>query len=266
MSEPETVDDTAPEAAKAPAAAPAPSRRRARVIVMLVVSVIAVAGLALLKTNAAEEHKAEATSRAQAEAIRVATEAEIEQHLLSTYGGISADATQVALVTRVGGAISRGVSTPEKPVNFRFRLLAEPNALNVFALARGDVYITTALLNRMKTEGQLAAALAHGAAHAQLGDVLTARVAAEGAPALPAWRYDARQELAADSRALAIMAAAGYDPNAYIGLFAILSEAHGAGADTQFFLSHPNSTGRLEAVAAAIRSRYPDGVPAELSK
>ena len=78
--------------------------------------------------------------------------------------------------------------------------------------------------------------------------------------------FNAAQESAVDSRALKIMSDSGYNPNAMLGMLEVLTAAYTAGADAQFFTSHPSADGRVEAIQAAITKLHPNGVPEILSK
>ena len=43
----------------------------------------------------------------------------------------------------------------------------------------------------------------------------------------------------------------------------ILAEASQGAAPPEFFSTHPNPDNRMEVIEAAIRARFPEGVPAE---
>jgi predicted Zn-dependent protease len=51
-----------------------------------------------------------------------------------------------------------------------------------------------------------------------------------------------------------------------LGMFEILTAAYQAGADTQFFATHPSAEGRLATIKDNIAKLYPKGVPEVLSK
>lgn len=193
---------------------------------------------------------------------RAARNAELEPWLIKLHGGISANVAQQELVSRVAQAINTRTDAKNAPQPLKFYLLAEPNVINVFAFSSGHVYVTTALVNRMKTEGELAAALAHGAAHV----LALHHLELPEAPAPQVLRYTTQEELAADAYTVKIMADAGYSPEAYLNMFSVLTEAYHAGADTQLFTTHPSTGNRLEQVVHAIQKLYPQGIPAVLSK
>lgn len=233
---------------------------------LLMLGLVLAAGLFLLtlKQGGEAERAAAAHARALGLQQRTATNADITRAMQTRFGGISTNRAQLALVARVGAAIAGKTEARAAGLPLRFHLLAEPNHINSYALHGGDIYLTTALLNRMQTEGQLAAVLAHATAHVLAGDALSP-VAAGGA-AQPVWQHTLAQEAAADARAVTLMGQAGYDPNALNDMLGVLVAAYQAGADVAFFTTHPNTADRLARIAATIAARYPGGVPATFSK
>lgn len=201
--------------------------------------------------------------------------------LLAQYGGVSTDATQTELVRKVGTAIIGRSKAAQTGVSYSFILLAEPNILNGFSLPGGQVYITTALLNRLQTEGQVAAMIAHEIAHVAKG--FSAKNVTQGlngnaleqggttledsmAQQLVSMKFTPEQETQTDALALQMMGDAGYDPNAFISALRILATAYYDKAQVEFFTTHPNSATRIEDAQAAIGKLYPEGVPNTLSK
>lgn len=195
---------------------------------------------------------------------RATLDAEISERLPKLLGGASKNTEQLALVARVAAAITTHSDASKAPTPLTFHLMAEPNSINIYGLADGNIYVTTALLNRMQTEGQLAAALAHAAAHALVKDHMT--VVAAASTIRPIWQHTAQQERAADMLTVTLMSQAGYDPNAFASMLGVLAKAYTAKAEVTFFTTHPNTADRLDGVTAAITALYPQGVPAVLSK
>lgn len=237
---------------------------RRRKLALVMVCLITAAGLTYLKEQSNRE-QAVINATAAAEKQRVAEQlTKINEALPITYQGESTNAEQQALVAKIGEAFNEKTEAKKRATPLKFHLLAEPNAINLFALPSGDVYITTALVNRMKTEGELAAVIAHGVAHALAGDMPEA--AFNENETLSSIGYTLEQEYAADMRAIELMADAGYDPNAMLSMFTVLLSAYSAGADVAFFATHPNDENRLESIRAALLKRYPDGIPKVLSQ
>lgn len=238
---------------------------RKQKIIMVLVVLVGGAGLFTLKTTAKVENAEMVQAKRTASAQRATDDAIIYDTLMKHYGGLSSNGEQKALVGRVGTAIRGKLDPKSTAPAMRFHLLAEPNSINLFALSTGDVFITTALLNRMQTEGQLAAALAHGVAHVVATHELAA-VPVEGDAALPTWSYSAKSEREADALGLKLMGDAGYDPRAMVTMLGVLVKAYNDGADVAFFTTHPNVDGRMNEIETAIHRLHPTGVPAVLSK
>lgn len=225
----------------------------------LVVGAIALV-LGNLKMGAHEEKAKNDADIAAIRAEAKAAEAAGIKETARLYGGLSNNGDQRALLTRVSSAFTTKSDAKKSPVPLRFHLLAEADDINLFAASSGDIYVTTALLNRMQTEGQLAAVIAHGIAHVMAGDV------AKPSTHIAQWLYSPESEAAADALSVGLMAQAGYSPEALVGMFNVLAEAYRNKAEVYFFVSHPNADGRIEAIESAIKAKFPDGVPAELSK
>ena len=202
--------------------------------------------------------------------------------LQATYGGISQNADQTATVSRVGQHLVSVLDAAKNPWKFEFYLLAEPNILNAYALPGGPIFMTTALLNRLQTEGQLAAILAQQIAHVNhrhvakqlkaLGLTTALLSTTNGdpighmVPEVVKFTFTPEQELVADRDAAELMGKAGYSPAALTSALGILSTAYYAKAEVAYFTTHPNAPNRLENITAAIAALYPSGVPDHLSK
>ena len=190
-----------------------------------------------------------------------------QAYLIAHYGPESTNATQRALVEKVGLSIVSRTTAKDSPRNFRFHLLSDANTINAFALPTGDIYVTTALVNRMRTEGELAAILASEMAHVLSGHWMISDVPLNApAPAKPLLHFTPEQESAADMGGLKLMSEAGYNPESMLSMFSVLTEAYNKGAQTQFFATHPSSQWRLSNIQQGIKKLYPAGIPAVLSK
>jgi predicted Zn-dependent protease len=87
--------------------------------------------------------------------------------MIAEMGGAITNHEAAALVQSVGERVV-AQSDAAKTVyrnNFRFHLLNDPNTINAFALPGGQIFITTGLLSKMKTEDQLAGVLGHEVGH-----------------------------------------------------------------------------------------------------
>ena len=173
------------------------------------------------------------------------------------------------------------------PWQFSFTLLDDPNTVNAFALPGGPVFITTALLDRLENEAQLAGILGHEIGHVverhgaermakqQLGQQL-AGAAAVGTGDLSAAQatqfisgfinmsYGRQDELESDTYGLNYMIEAGYDPREMVRVMEILKEASGGGGQPEFMSTHPLPESRIEDIKAFVEKKFPDGVPESL--
>lgn len=210
------------------------------------------------------------------------------------FGGVSRDARADAIVDSIGEELvtaSRAGKSPYKG-HFEFHVLADRDTINAFALPGGQIFITEALLSKLKTRGQIAGVLGHEIGHvvgrhsaeqlakAQLSQGLAgAAVIATYDPDDPSSRnsaavaaaiaglvnmkYGREHELESDSFGVEFMSSAGYDPRAMIEVMNVLKSA-GGGRQPEFFSTHPNPENRIARIEEAIKRRFPNGVPENL--
>ena len=208
------------------------------------------------------------------------------------YGGeASGDAQGTALVQSVGQEIVTKSDAHSSPYQFQYHLLADSKTVNAFALPGGQIFITEALLNKLKTRGQLVGVLGHETGHViarhgaqqlaqqQLTQGLTgAAVLASYDPnngasrnsaavaaavgSLVNLKYSRNDETEADKWGVKLMSEAGYDPRAMLGVMEILQAESQGGHTPEFLETHPNPDHRLEHIKQNIAELYPNGVPA----
>jgi predicted Zn-dependent protease len=77
-------------------------------------------------------------------------------------------------------------------------------------------------------------------------------------------RFGRQDELEADRLGVRFSSEAEYDPRSLIALMKILDESSEGNRPPEFFSTHPNPENRIERIQAAIRERFPDGVPSGL--
>lgn len=210
--------------------------------------------------------------------------------MMNEYGGEDRDPQLSALVDQVGRDIVANSDAKKAPYRFEFHLLADRNTVNAFALPGGQIFITRALLDRLKTRGQLAGVLGHevghvvarhGAEHiakATLTQGLTgAAVIATYDPNNPRsansamiaqmvgqlvnLKYGRDDEIESDRLGVKFLAQSKHDPRALIEVMKILKEAGGGGRQPEFFSSHPNPENRIERIQSEIKAQFPNGVP-----
>ena len=223
-----------------------------------------------------------------------------QQKMAAQYGGLYQDSTVQKYVNQVGGRIverseAAQAPTPNSRYPYQFYVLSDPQTINAFALPGGPIFITVALLKRLKSEAQLAGVLGHeighvvarhGAEHLakqQLGaslvnavgiaasdnpnDAQRAAVLAQAVNQLVSLRYGREDELESDQLGFRFIRDAGYKPTGILELMQILgSTRKSGGAQPEFFSTHPNPENRLERLKNLITQAYPNGVPANLDE
>jgi predicted Zn-dependent protease len=176
----------------------------------------------------------------------------------------------------------RVASRTERKLPYRFHYIADRDFINAFALPGGHVFIGAGLIERMDTEDELAAVLAHELEHIdhrhcaeryQLQNALD-----EGSPlAIPVAVFEAgyskSEELEADREGLLLAARAGYSPNGTLQILRTLdrlshditvADRTPQGELTRvateilngYFASHPPTSERI-AQAQSLIARHP---------
>lgn len=210
------------------------------------------------------------------------------------FGGLSRNREWAETVRQVGNEVVQESDADKSNYRFEFHLLDDDQTINAFALPGGQVFITEALLRKLKTKGQLAGVLGHeighvvgrhGAEHlakAQLTQGLTgAAVIASYDPDRPGsvgaaqmavlvgqmvnMKFGRQDELESDKLGVKFMAQAGYDPTSMVAVMQVLKEAGGGRSQPEFFSTHPNPKNRIEKIKRAIKETFPNGVPKGLT-
>lgn len=212
--------------------------------------------------------------------------------MIAQHGGLDPDETRQQHIERIGSQLVEDALGEENPYPFGFHILKNEKAINAFALPGGQIFVTAGLFDRLTTDGQLAAALAHEMGHIiqrhgaeRLSDnrlthgmtgalILSAKnsddpemqKAAQAALAISHlinMKYGREDELEADRDGIRILVASGYDPRALIKVIDILRQA-GNGMAPEFFSTHPDPDHRIERIEAAITEIFPEEVPSDL--
>jgi predicted Zn-dependent protease len=210
------------------------------------------------------------------------------------FGGLHPDPTVQNTVEQIGEAIVARSAARGSGYQYDFHVLRDPETVNAFALPGGQVFITAALLARLRDEAQLAGVLGHEIGHvvgrhsaeqlakAQLTQALVgaAGVAASSedsdgrqAAAVAAvvgqlvnMRFGRKDELESDRFGVRFMGEAGYDPHALVDVMEILAQSSGGGRQPEFLSTHPDPGNRRGEIEAEISRVYPTGVPQGLSR
>ncbi|MDX1523061.1 MAG: M48 family metallopeptidase, partial [Anaerolineae bacterium] len=199
--------------------------------------------------------------------------------MIQQYGGLYPEQALQDRVDQIGFHIVENSAARDTPWQYEFHVLNDPETINAFALPGGQIFITTALLNQLETEGQLAGILGHeighvvarhsaqriaqseltqgliGAVAVGASDVTDPRVAAQVASMignLVNMKFGRGDELQSDELGVLFMSQAGYDPRSMIGVMEILAQA-GGGGPPEFFNTHPNPDNRILRIQEAIQ-------------
>ncbi len=184
------------------------------------------------------------------------------------------------VVRKVGEKIAAAANKPE--YQWEFTVINDPDTVNAFALPGGKVAVYTGIFGPAQDEAGLAVVLGHEVAHAlarhpaermsqgmllQLGSAGLS-VALGNNPGLAnlimqaygigvALPFSRSQETEADRIGLILMAKAGYDPSAAIGLWQRMEKKEGGkGAPPEFLSTHPGYETRIQ----QLRSFLPEAL------
>lgn len=197
------------------------------------------------------------------------------------FGGLDPDARAQEIVDEVGQRVVSKSDAARSEYKYDFHLLADGRTVNAFALPGGQIFITRALMSKLKTEDMLAGVLGHEIGHvvgrhsaAQMakqkltqGLAGAATVAtvdpsnprsyknaaiAQAVSGLISLKYGRDDENQADTLGVKYMAQAGYDPRALISVMDVLEQASGGRGGPEWTQSHPNPGNRRERIKAEI--------------
>lgn len=204
---------------------------------------------------------------------------DFEKEFGERYGDLAVQ----AYVRSVGERVSRATTLPDLP--YQFAVLSS-DVVNAFALPGGPVYVTRGLLEKLTTEGQLAAVLGHEMAHVnarhgaqQISRELGVQVLLEviGAAAgrtesagkwqqaenlakvvgsLVGLKYSRDMESQADRLGLDYMVASGYAPAEMVRLLDVFVSMSEGGRPSEWLSTHPNPDNRVQSVQTIIQEKY----------
>ena len=212
--------------------------------------------------------------------------------MASQFGGLYPSQELQQYVNQVGERVVQQSEATKAGYPYDFYLLRDPQTVNAFALPGGQVFITAALMKRLRSEAQLAGVLGHEVGHVvgrhgaehlakqRLGAALVtavgvaasddrgrgqrAAVIAQAVNQLLSLQYSREDELEADRLGLRFMSEAGYRPQAMVEVMQILQTASNGSAKPEFLSTHPNPGNRLERLQELITKQYPNGIPPNL--
>ena len=178
---------------------------------------------------------------------------------------------RVQMLRRVGTKLLEAADTKGMPWKFSFDVIESPS-LNAFAIVGGPVFFYTGLLEKMKTEDELAGVLGHEIAHVlrqhsarQNADALRrelglsillgltnanqeAVIAASAANMVLLDRpFSRRHETEADDDGFVLMAKAGYNPQGLADFFRTLGKQSGS-RSPEWLSTHPSDNRRVQRI------------------
>lgn len=197
--------------------------------------------------------------------------------MANQHGGLHPDRKAQEYLDQVGYRLINSVNDIKNSnYKFDFHLLADPNAVNAFALPGGQCFITAALFNKLGSEDQLAGVLGHEVGHVvhrhgaermaktgfiqgliqsvmlgSGGDRNVAQVASVIGQ-YSSMKYGRDQELESDDFGVYLMMESGYNPEELIKVMDILEEASGGNRTPEFQSTHPSPDNRREMINEAI--------------
>ena len=202
------------------------------------------------------------------------------------HGGEHPDPRAQALVDAVGAKLvahTNQLARHGQPYTypFEFHLLRDDKSINAFALPGGQIFITAALFSKLENEDQLAGVLGHEVGHviakhsneqmsksgflkgigsavgvAIGGDNMASNAQISGmVNHVLSTKYGRYDEYESDEIGAILMAAAGYDPNALLGVMEILKATGGKGRQPEFMSSHPFPEKRIENLKTKVLPR-----------
>jgi len=244
---------------------------KARIIIGVVIALIAVVSYYMKTDENPVTGEKQKVSLTVDEEIKLGLQSAPE--MIAEFGGEYRDSKLQAYVDRVGVKLVQSTEAGSSPYKFEFHLLADENTVNAFALPGGQIFITYALLSRLKTEDQLAGVLGHEIGHVinrhsaehiakqeLTQGLIRATDIATGDPGMISrfvgnminMKYGRDDELESDDYGVKYLIDAGYKPEAMIEVMRILKEASGGGNQPEFMSTHPSSDNRIEKLKEVI--------------
>jgi len=171
-----------------------------------------------------------------------------------------------------GKLLSSSPDGPKEPWQYSFDVI-DNKQVNAFALPGGPIYFYTGLIDKFKTEDQMAAVLAHELVHIRkehwaraYGDqqkralglsivliLLNANktftdLASISNDLLVTLPFARRDETQSDDIGFDMMIKAGYNPQGMVEVFQILRDAAKGGKPPEFISTHPDDKNRIKRI------------------
>ncbi len=191
--------------------------------------------------------------------------------MAAQFGGLYPDNNVQLRIRAIGQRLVNSTHASKSPYQFNFHVLADERTINAFALPGGQIFITAAMLSKLKTEDEVASVLGHEIAHvihrhsaeqmAQKGllngivqgvamgsGTMNGAQIANYVGQMMNMKYGRDDELESDEFGIKYCHQAGYDPKAAIGVMKVLQEASGGRGGSDFMSTHPSPTNRIEKI------------------
>lgn len=210
------------------------------------------------------------------------------------YGGIELNTVSDQRVDKIGLKLVNNSMAKKSSYKFDFHVLKDNKTINAFALPGGQVFITDALLKKLKTDGQIAGVLSHeighviarhGAQQISKQNLTSGLIQAVSIgtydPNKPNSRYvgeisslvgslltvkfSRKDESESDNLGLKFMYDSSYDPHSMIEVMKVL-EKSSKNYNLEFFSTHPNPENRINKIEKEIKKMYPNGIPQNFEK
>ncbi len=238
---------------------------KARILIGIVIALVAVVSYFMKTDENPVTGEKQKVSLTVDEEIRLGIQSAPE--MIQEFGGEYRDKKLQDMVDRVGNKLVQSTEAGKSPYKFDFHLLADANTVNAFALPGGQIFITYALLSRLKNEDQLAGVLGHEIGHVVnrhsaehiakqelTQGLIQATDIATGDPSMITrfvgsmvnMKYGREDELESDEYGVKYMVQAGYNPAAMIEVMQILKDASGGSGQPEFMSTHPSPDNRIE--------------------
>jgi len=195
--------------------------------------------------------------------------------MASEFGGLDPSQADQQHLEQIGQRIVQDSPANATPYQFAYHLLNDQQTVNAFALPGGQIFITRALYDLLRTDGELASVLGHETGHVvarhsaeqiaktQLTQGLTgAAVIAACDPNSPNgciaasemaavvgqlidMKYSRADETKADWLGVCFMIDSGYDPQEMVKVMQILDSLSQGQNPPEFLSTHPDPGNRI---------------------
>ncbi len=188
--------------------------------------------------------------------------------MAAQYGGLYPDDNTQMKIRSIGQRLVNSTEAAKSPYKFNFYVLADDRTVNAFALPGGQIFITVALLSRLKNESQVAAVLGHEIGHVinrhsaeqmakdglmkgivngvMMGSSnMSGAQIAQYVGKMMSMKYGRDDELESDKYGVKYCNQAGFDASEAIHVMEILAQASGGARRDEFNSTHPSPENRI---------------------